>query len=225
MENPFPGMDPWMEAEWTDARYTLLVYGSDQIRASSPPGLVARIEERNRHGSEPTDDAPVIDRFLAVRERRPSGRMVTAVEVFDPYIKEAGEARDAYFARRAGYVEAGVNFVEIDLLRGGRWTVYPPPDLLTDALRNSPYRVTVWRAERPSRTALYLPPLRERLPIVPIPLRAGDADALFNLQSLVDRAYTAGAYDDTDYAQPPVPSLSPADADWAAALLRDKGLL
>ena len=57
-----------------------------------------------------------------------------------------------------------------------------------------------------------------------IPLRQNDPDVPLELQSLVDQAYVSGEYDDTDYRLDAVPPPEPADAQWADALLRGKGL-
>src|SRR5688572_15895650 len=83
MENPFPGMDPWMEGDWCNARFSLLQYIADDIRASLPAGLLARVEEREfrKRGLY------VMYRNIEVRERRPSRRTVTIVEVLDPLHK------------------------------------------------------------------------------------------------------------------------------------------
>lgn len=45
-----------------------------------------------------------------------------------------------------------------------------------------------------------------------------------NLQKLTDMAYANGAYDDIDYSREPVPPLGPADAEWAAELLKSAGI-
>lgn len=46
MDNPFPGMDPWMEDQWGDAHASLITYARDQLRERLPSGLRARIQER-----------------------------------------------------------------------------------------------------------------------------------------------------------------------------------
>jgi hypothetical protein len=62
-------------------------------------------------------------------------------------------------------------------------------------------------------------PLRERLPRVPIPLRPEDADAVIDLQSLVDRIYELSGYDDLDYTRTVSPPLPPGDNEWAQDLI------
>ena len=62
--------------------------------------------------------------------------------------------------------------------------------------------------------------LRERLPIIPIPLRKTDPDVTLDLQPLLDQAYRNGRYDRTDYRKPCAPPLEGEDAQWAEQLLK-----
>lgn len=61
------------------------------------------------------------------------------------------------------------------------------------------------------------------MPVVPIPLRAGDADARLDPKAVLDRMYDEGYYGDRAYAGPPEPRLSPDDAAWAAPFLPAAG--
>ena len=65
--------------------------------------------------------------------------------------------------------------------------------------------------------------MRERLPIIRIPLRQTDTDITLDLQSLLDHAYRTGRYDDVDYRNEPEPPLDVDDARWADELLRREG--
>jgi len=44
-ENPFPGMNPWLEEHWGDVHTRLTTYASDQLQPQLPTGLRARVEE------------------------------------------------------------------------------------------------------------------------------------------------------------------------------------
>jgi hypothetical protein len=44
-ENPFPGMNPWLESHWGDVHTSITTYARDQLQPRLPPGLRARIEE------------------------------------------------------------------------------------------------------------------------------------------------------------------------------------
>jgi hypothetical protein len=65
--------------------------------------------------------------------------------------------------------------------------------------------------------------LRRRLPVIGVPLRPADPDVPLDLQSIVEQCYRNGGYDDIDYRREPEPPLSPEDAAWADALLRQQG--
>jgi hypothetical protein len=43
--NPFPGMNPFLEAHWGDVHTSLTTYARDQLQPQLPSGLRARIEE------------------------------------------------------------------------------------------------------------------------------------------------------------------------------------
>ena len=44
MKNPFPGMNPWLELDWTEVHSGLGIYSRDQLRGRMPPGLRVRVE-------------------------------------------------------------------------------------------------------------------------------------------------------------------------------------
>jgi hypothetical protein len=93
-----------------------------------------------------------------------------------------------------------------------------PPDYRTT------YRVFVRRGWRPDTVEIYRVPLRQRLPVIRIPLRETDADVLLDLQTLIDQCYRNGGYDDDlDYARQPNRPLDRDDARWTDELLRTQG--
>jgi hypothetical protein len=64
-------------------------------------------------------------------------------------------------------------------------------------------------------------PLRDPLPVLPVPLLPGDGDVPLELQAAMDTVYADAQYGLTiDYtAVPPPPPLSKADEDWVAGRL------
>lgn len=52
MKNPFPGMNPWLEAHWSDVHTRLMVYLCDALEDQLPADLVARVEETVEIDSE-----------------------------------------------------------------------------------------------------------------------------------------------------------------------------
>ncbi|MFI5457449.1 MAG: DUF4058 family protein [Isosphaerales bacterium] len=105
-----------------------------------------------------------------------------------------------------------VHLVEIDLLRGG-------PPLPAAGRPDCSYSVLVSRVERRLDAEFWPISLRERLPVIPIPVRAPDADARLDLQAVLDRTYDDAGYADYIYDGAPRPRLGDEDADWARQFL------
>ena len=261
MENPFPGMNPYLEQHWRDVHASLVVYGRDALQPVLPGGLRARIEERvfveSEEGLEretypdlrvverrrqplglPTEKSgtataeplvlrvqsePISEGFIQIIEAGTSQRVVTVVEFVSASNKRPGEGKDLYRKKQRECRKAGVSLVEIDLLRAGKRVLSVPDTRIPKAYR-TPYRVCVRRGWEPENAELYRVPLRERLPAIRVPLRKSDEDVPLDVQPLIDQCYRNAAYDDIDYSRDPQPPLDAEDAEWAAGLLREKGL-
>jgi hypothetical protein len=149
--------------------------------------------------------------FLEIRDRD-HNELVTVIEILSPSNKYAGPDREQYLAKARIVQRAWVHFVEIDLLRGGPrmpWLEMPECD----------YCAVVSRYEQRPKAGFWPIRLRDRLPVIPIPLRHGDADARLDLQEALHRIYDAAGYAYFIYDGPPEPSLSAEDAGWAASLV------
>jgi hypothetical protein len=149
--------------------------------------------------------------FLGVRDRV-SQELVTVVELLSPTNKLPGKNREKYLAKRSGILNSQVHLVEIDLLRGG-----PPLPA-----RNRPdcdFSVLVSRAEQRPQADFWPIGLRERLPMVPVPLRLGDGDARLDLRAVLDRVYDESGYQFFLYQHEPDPPLAGDAAAWARALI------
>jgi hypothetical protein len=160
----------------------------------------------------------VTERFIQIIDVRSGGRVVTILELLSPSNKTVGHGREEYLKKQSECVQAGVNLVEIDLIRSGRpTTLVKPTDLSPD--RIATYHVSIFRAAKPNELAYFPMQLRQRLPRLPIPLRHGEPDVVLDLQGVLDTAYDRGRYDDIDYTASLNPPLEPADAQWARDLL------
>ncbi|MDM7461360.1 MAG: DUF4058 family protein, partial [bacterium] len=166
---------------------------------------------------------PITETFINLLEPA-GGRVITTIEVLSLANKLPGTGQAQYLKKQQETLLAGVNLVEIDLLRTGEW-VLSLPEVYLHAPERTPYRVCVYRAERPTVREFYPIGLRERLPTIGVPLRPTDADVWLDLQVLVDRVYVQGRYHLLiDYRQSVKPSLSEADAAWVEAVLQERGL-
>ena len=153
--------------------------------------------------------------FLEVRDRR--GReLVTVIELLSPSHKRPGTDREQYLAKRRALLRIPAHLVEIDLLRG--WAVMP-----AENRPEGDYSVLVSRAEERPAADFWPIRLRDRLPVIPIPLWAPDGDARVDLQEVLHRTYGGPGYEHFIYAGTPEPPLSAEDAEWARQFVPQPG--
>jgi hypothetical protein len=83
------------------------------------------------------------------------------------------------------------------------------------------YMAQVWRfTDSEAIRKVWPMSLREPLLPIPVPVRPEDADAVLDLQNMLNIAYDRAAYDlRVDYRQKPIPPLKGDAADWANDLL------
>ena len=141
---------------------------------------------------------------------RPTGRVVTVMELLSPINKTSGEdGLDAYLEKRAEFLASGCHLMEFDLLRGGERLPMAGP------LPKGDYYVYVGRAGRRPRGQIVAWPLRSPLPTLRVPLLAGDPEVPLDLQSVFLAAYEPSLYDRRlPYEEPLLPPLPRADEDW-----------
>lgn len=178
---------------------------------SSPPRPGTPVLEAPVRGRIPT--AVDVERlsFVEIRDRR-NRELITVLEVLSPSNKRLGADREQYIAKRRQLLASSVHFVEIDLLRGG-------PRLPLEDLPDCDYCVVVSRAEDRPQVGIWPLRIRERLPVIPIPLRAPDDDVRMDLQEALNHVYDAAGYEDYIYTGAPQPPLHPDDAAWARQFL------
>ncbi|MEO8166454.1 MAG: DUF4058 family protein [Betaproteobacteria bacterium] len=169
------------------------------------------------------EDEPRTQRHLEIVDLSDGGRVVTAIEILSPANKVSLDGRVAYVRKQREYLEAGINLVEIDLVRVGAFILAAPEERLPAAIRTLSL-LCVRRAIQPGRVEIYRAPLREPLPNIPIPLRRSDPDVVLQLQPLIDACYRDGRYHRINYRAEPVPRLGEADTLWADQILRERGL-
>jgi hypothetical protein len=145
--------------------------------------------------------------YLEIRDRS-SRELITVLELLSPSNKKLGPDREQYLVKRRQLINSPVHLVEIDLLRGG-------PRLPVDNLPDCHYYALVSRTENRPDVGIWPIRLRERLPIIPVPLRSPDPDARIDLQEALHRLYDAAGYEDHIYTGTPQPPLHPEDAAWA----------
>lgn len=240
MRSPFPGMDPYLESRWGDVHTALCIGIRSALQPVLPSGLRARAQQEiavvqtgaaaahAAAGASIATVEPIVVRHVAaVRRSRwveiidttAGGRVVTAIEILSPGNKRLGRLNRLYLRKLNTYIEAGVNIVEIDLLRSSRVRLPVRRESLPSD-RREVYLTCICRASDPSEWIVYPMPLRQPLPTIPIPCRPADSDVPLSLQPLIDQIYREGGHDDIDYSKPPEPPFGADDAAWAAGLLK-----
>lgn len=144
-------------------------------------------------------------------------QLVTVIEILSPVNKRPGhQAYRAYRRKRRDLLHSDVHLLEIDLLRGGE---RPPLERPVPA---AAYYVVLSRAERRPKVDVWPIQVWDPLPVLPVPLLAPDPDVALGLGMAVASVYERGAYaQQIDYHQPPPPpSLTSAETEWLAGLLR-----
>jgi hypothetical protein len=144
-------------------------------------------------------------------------RLVTCIEVLSPTNKR-GPGREEYTGKRWQILSGGAHLVEIDLLRvGARFPTAQP-------LPAAPYFVFLSYAQRRQVVEVWPIPFAQPLPVVPIPLLAGDPAVPLDLQQALAVVYDIIGYDELiDYAQTPPGPLTAAEAGWVEEQLRRAG--
>jgi hypothetical protein len=161
---------------------------------------------------------PVKDRveewYLEIR-RVGTGKLVTVIEVLSPTNKSPGAGRKKYCKKRNRIFGTNTSLVEIDLLRGGK----PLPITIAQRI-TSDYRILVSRAQARPRARLIAFGVRQPIPSIPIPLLPKDPEPALDLNAVLHALYERARFDlMLDYAKPPVPPLSKADAAWARDII------
>ncbi len=146
--------------------------------------------------------------YLEIRDRRDK-RVVTVIELLSPTNKYSGADREQYLGKRGEVLASWTHLVEIDLLRGG------PRLPFASALPECAYYAMVSRMEDRPQADLWPIGLRDRLPVLPIPLREPDQDVCVDLQAVLHRVYDGARYVNYIYEESPYPALNAVDNAWA----------
>jgi hypothetical protein len=170
----------------------------------------------------------ITEAYLNVYARKEKEELVTSIEILSPSNKTPGnQGRAMYLRKQEEMMASGVNLVEIDLLRSGRHGTAVPLNEARAEVGDFDYHVCVHQAGYRTYFQVYPIRLRDPLPKIGVPLLAGDVPIAVELQPVFEKAYDTGPYDvRIPYAKMnPLPSLNADDTAWAAALLREKGIV
>jgi hypothetical protein len=154
---------------------------------------------------------PVVPEKVRSVEIRTVGdnTIVSVVELLSRTNKLDG--REQFLAKRERLREAGVHFLQIDLLRTGRDLLPqepPPHDYNAMLIRRGNTAGDVWMWA-----------LRDALPILPVPLKGDDPDIALDLRAAMDATYDASRYERFIYANDIEPPLNDELAAWASGIV------
>lgn len=158
------------------------------------------------------EEVPVLG--LEIRDTA-NRRLVTAIEILSP-VNKLGEGARAYHDRRQELLKTPTHILEFDLIRRGQRIV------IEGNLPPAPYYIYLSRFQRRPITEVWAIQLHERLPVVPVPLLPPDPDIPLDLQAAVDACFELVGYEHLlDYTHPPLPPLTPEEAAWVGAQVRE----
>jgi hypothetical protein len=152
-----------------------------------------------------------------------SKELVTAIEILSP-VNKRGRGLRQYRQKREQLLLSDCHLVEIDLLRRGERPGWELEDL--PAATAYVCLVNRARADELRISEIWPLALADPLPTLPIPLLAPDPDLPLDLTAALRQIYARARYSRRiDYrSELPPPALSPAEAEWLDARLREQGL-
>ncbi len=211
----------------------VIAAASERERQKRLPGIsVSKAKGSSRATGAAEHDVPVrirmelhqhVERYITIMDPK-GAKIVAVIELLSPTNKTPGAGARQHAEKQGEVLESDTHLVEIDLLRGGDWTVAVPEAL---ARRSTEFDclVSVSRAQDRGEFEVYPILLERRLPRIGIPLLRRDADVVADLQSVHDRCYDRGRYRESlDYARDPEPPLQKKRLPWVRSVLRKAGL-
>ena len=208
----------------------LAVYGEKHVGQSIRPDINVAEDSFGVTASAAVSSAALAEPMVVRRPPHPTrhveitttdGRIITAIEFISPWNKVGARAREQYTRKQLDYLDAGINLVEIDLVRQGSYVLAASLAEIPTS-RRTPYMICVYRNTSPDQFELYRAPIQEPLPNIPIPLRPGERDVVLELQPLVDQCYRDGRYHRIDYQSNLKLNFIESDLAWIAARLQEK---
>ncbi|MDM8518555.1 DUF4058 family protein [Anaerolineales bacterium HSG6] len=143
-------------------------------------------------------------------------RLVTVIEILSPVNKQ-GEGYKKYLQKRADILQTDTHLLEIDLLRAGKRIPFG------SNLPNAPYFIFLSRYTHRPQVEIWPTGLRDRLPIIPIPLLPSDSDLSLELQTAVNQCFNLVGYQRVlNYnIDPPSPRFSDEDLAWLKSQIQN----
>ncbi|MFM9963751.1 MAG: DUF4058 family protein [Planctomycetaceae bacterium] len=236
MRSPFPGMDPFLEDQadpwwsrsdtgsnsavvtWTGSlglvglhpQSGFAIRSKNELPADGKAGL--RMEDRQTWPRAIGQSLMAEERretYLVIRERT-SFEVVTVLETLSPANKQTtADGHREYLKKREELLESKSHFIELDLLRGGQRMPLCEPRPRGD------FFAMISRVEKRPRVEVFAWTLRQRMPVISVPLAKGDPDVKLELQAVFDTVYVRAHYElSLNYQTELRPTLNADEAAW-----------
>src|SRR5262249_50725542 len=198
--------------------------------ASKPGGATVATHPRAEMfeiPAQPWSDEEITEAFIEIRATEGGERLVTSIEVLSPTNKTRGASgRGLYLAKQHEMKSAGVNLVEIDLLRTGTHATAAPVAETRRRVGPHDYHICTTPAHRGGAYFVVPSRLPQRLPTIDGPLTPEAGTVPADLQTVLNRSYDEALYSRrVHYDRPCNPPLSEEQRAWAEGVLRSKGVL
>jgi len=145
--------------------------------------------------------------YLEIRDNS-ENKLITVIEVLSP-INKRKSGVEAYKKKCGRLRAAGVHLLEIDLLRRGD----RPFNFAKVEKRH--YMVRLLRGDS-KETEIWAMDVKDPLPVVPVPLKPEDPDAVLDLGKAFNMVYSESMYDQLiNYSEtPPPPDFTKKEKEW-----------
>lgn len=188
-----------------------------------------RLEEPDIAYSSLTTDIPTPPSLTLIAEKpievkvpvieikdRKNNKLITAIEILSP-VNKRSIGLDKYRAKRVRLNAEGVHLLEIDLLRRG---IRP---IINRNLPTAHYIISLTKANAPE-TDIWAIDIKDKLPIVPVPLLPNDSPVNLDLNVALIQLYKRSSYHlDINYNEPPPPpKFTEVELNWIKNLSRNK---
>lgn len=150
---------------------------------------------------------PVVE----IRDKK-HNKLITAIEILSP-VNKRKPGLQPYREKRLRLHYAGVNLLEIDLLRRGERPLehpfIPPRHYIVSLLRAGEGQTQIWAMN-----------VTDPLPVLPTPLKHPDSDTFLDLAQALKDVYDQGLFHKSiNYQElPPPPSFTQEELTWMGSL-------
>lgn len=145
-----------------------------------------------------------------------NNQLITTIELISPANKRK-LGFEKFVKKQEALQRKGVNLLEIDLIRMGKrrinHTLATNAHYLVSLFRKGFGKMDFWAID-----------IKHPLPVLPIPLKSPDPDAVLDLQKAFDEMYEEGGYSNSiNYGKtPPLPVFTEEENEWINIIMKKK---